>query len=296
MVLTSKKAIICILSIGSIVWASTFKDIRSHTVKKTSSVDISSKIIPVERNVASIKATTATIAQINLLMNVENISKINANWEITRIVGADEKVAFDKQLNPEDAKRTIKVPFELISDGIVRVNNDPEQIYKISLLSEFGTIALFKKRGDGYEIIEANKVVVVKRNTLLDVSEEVELNLDLALNKTKSDEALSGNEISGHVFLNDKALKGLEVEMTNKDGEIQNITIDKAELTEDGTFKSMVNGAEVSGVVVNNGKSGFRINFFTGTMAGIELDFITKELVDKIEETKSEEQSALEPK
>jgi hypothetical protein len=281
--LTSKKAIICLLSVSSIVVAGTIKDIHSRSLKLKNPETVEKSIIPVERSVAS--ELGARVAQLYLPTNVENLKKINTVWEITRIVGSDEKVAFDKFTNPEDSKKSIKVPMELIGNGTVRVNKDNEQVYRVSLLSDFGTIALFKKLGKGFEILEARKVAVSKSNNSLIVSSDVELVLERALNQAKSNKILDGNNVSGQVSLSAKTLSGLEVELRNPNGETQNIEIGAADLLDGGTFKSEVNGEEVSGVVLNNGKDGYRISFVTGPIAGAMLNFVTREQLDKIQET-----------
>jgi hypothetical protein len=264
--LTSKKAIITILSVSSIVLAGTIKDIHSRSAKVSESAINSNEIIPVERNVAS---AASQVAQIYLPATAINIAN-------------DNSVAYDKLANSEDAKKSIKVKLELIGNGIVRINKDNEQVYRISLLSDFGTIALFKKLGNGYEIIEAKKIVSNVKTSLV-VAEEVELVLDKALNPAKSTKVLEGQDVSGSVSINAKAITGLNVEIRNSNGEVQNIEIDTADLMDGGVFKADVNGDEVSGVVLNNGKDGYRISFVTGPIAGSMLNFVTKEEKEKIE-------------
>lgn len=285
-VLTSKKAIICILSVSSIVLAGTIKDFHSHSVKSYETEVIEQELIPAERSVAS--EAVSRVAQMWLPVNEVNNKKVNAVWEITRIVDNSEKVAFDKLANPEDAKKSIKVKIELINNGIVRVNNDNGQIYNISLLSEFGTIALYKKLGNGFEILEAKKVVVQQANTSLIVSEEVELVLERALNQAKSSKVLEGNDVSGAMSLSATTINGFSVELRNPNGETQNIEIDSADLMDGGAFKAEVNGEEVSGVVFNNGKDGYRISFVTGPIAGSMLNFVTKEQMEKLQDIQNE--------
>ncbi len=284
---TSKKAIIAIMSVSSIVLAGTIKDLRSHSVKTAEIEAVEQEVAPVERSVAS--EAVAKAAQVYLPVNAENIAKIDGEWEITRIVGADEKVTFDKFANPEDAKKTIKVPFKLVGTSLVRVNKDAQLEYNVSLLSDFGTIALFKKIGNGFEIMEAKRIAQPVNNNLV-VSDEVELVLERALNQAKSNKVLTGNDVSGSVALSAKEIKGLEVELTNENGESQSISIDHADLKDGGSFKAEVNGEEVSGVVFNNGKDGYRISFVTGPIAGAMLNFTTQEQADKIQETERDQQ------
>lgn len=284
--LTSKKAIIAIMSVSSIVLAGTIKDLRSHSVKTTAVETQVEEILPVERSVAS--EAVSKVAQMYLPLNAENAAKIDGEWEITRIVGSDEKVTYDKLANSEDAKKSIKVPLKLIGTSVVRVNKDAQLVYNVSLLSDFGTIALFKKIGNGFEILEAKRINKPVNNNLV-VSEEVELVLERALNQAKSTKVLTGNDVSGQVSLSAKEIKGLEVELRNENGETQNIQIDHADIMDGGAFKAEVNGEEVSGVVFNNGKDGFRISFVTGPIAGAMLNFTTPEQVEKIQETEREQ-------
>ena len=112
-ILTSNKAIISLLGVSSIVLAGSIKDFHTHTVKiSENGATDKEEMLPVERNVASEAASK--VAQMYLPMNAENIVKINASWEITRIVGSDEKVAFDKFANIEDAKKSIKIKWNLL--------------------------------------------------------------------------------------------------------------------------------------------------------------------------------------
>lgn len=283
--LTSKKAIIAIMSVSSIVLAGTIKDLRSHSVK-TAEIETVEELAPVERSVAS--EAVSKVAQYYLPVNAENEQKINTVWEITRIVGADEKVTYDKLANAEDAKKSIKVEFKLVGTSLVQVNKDSQLVYNVSLLSEFGTIALYKKIGNGFEILEAKRVVQAANNNLV-VSDEVELVLERALNQAKSNKVLTGNDVSGQVSLSSKEINGLEVELRNENGETQNIQIDHADLMDGGAFKAEVNGEEVSGVVFNNGKDGYRISFVTGPIAGAMLNFTTSEQADKIQETERDQ-------
>ncbi|MFA6237157.1 MAG: hypothetical protein WC635_07510 [Bacteriovorax sp.] len=280
--LLSNKAMITFLSAGSIVLAGTIKDFNSRTVKSSDNEVIEKELVPAERSVAS--EAVSKVAQLWLPLNDINKNKVNTVWEITRIVGSDEQVAFDKLARPEDSKKSIKVKMELINNGIVRVNNDNGQIYNVSILTEFGTIALYKKLGNGFEILEAKRVQAQKSNTSLIVAEEVELVLERALNQSKSSKVLEGNDVSGQVSLSAKTLNNLSVELRNSNGETQNIEIDTADLMDGGTFKAEVNGEEVSGVVLNNGKDGYRISFVTGPIAGAMLNFVTQEQMEKLEQ------------
>jgi uncharacterized protein YbcI len=282
-VLTSKKALITLLSLGSVVIAGTIKDINSRRV---SSFHAAEELTPSERNLASDSEAGQKIALTKVTL--DQAFKINGNWEVTRIIGSDEVVTFDKNHNPEDAKKMIRVPMKLIGTSKVMINNDPELVYNISLLSDFGTIAIFKQMGKGQEILEARFIKETKTQEKLAVSDEVELVLERALNQSKSAKVLTGSEVSGEMTLSKKSIEGLSVSLTNTNGEVQNIEISSAQLMDGGSFKADVGDEEVSGVVFNNGKDGYRLSFVTGPLAGAMLNFVTKEQLTKIEETAAE--------
>lgn len=280
-VLTSKKAIISILSLGSIVLAGTIKDFNSRSVSK---VETTIEDFAPERNVASDEALQR-VARMYVPMNAENLAKINAKWEIMRIIGSDEVVTYDKLSNPEDKRKSLKVDMRLVGTSLVQLDADKDLVYNISLLSEFGTIALFKKMGNGFEIIEAKLVLTKKaKEEAIEVEGDKELVLERALNQAKSTKILTGDDASGEMTLSKGSISGLTVDLKNTNGETQSINIGQADLMDGGSFKAEVDGEEVSGVVFNNGKDGYRLSFVTGPLAGAMLNFVTKEQLDQIEE------------
>lgn len=279
-VLTSKKAIICFLSLGSIVLAGTIKDINSRTVTNVETVQVEDMAI--ERNVAS--EALQNVALMYIPANADNAAKINKNWEIVRIIGSDSVVKFDKISNPEDAKKSVKVKMKLVGTSLVQIDGDNDQVYRVSMLTEFGTIALFKKMGNGFEILEAKVVAEKKEEETLAVSEEVELVLERALNQAKSPKILTGSDATGEMVLTKNSISGLTVNLTNANGEEQSVDIASADLMDGGSFKADVDGEEVSGVVFNNGKDGYRLSFVTGPLAGAMLNFVTRAQLNDIED------------
>jgi uncharacterized protein with HEPN domain len=281
--LASKKAILSILGVSSVVLASTYRDMKSESALQTKLADEKDNDISLERSVASEEAPSK-VAQIFLPMNEENIKKINTSWEISRIVDSSEKVVFDKFQNQEDSKKSIKVKMELIGNGIVRLDKDNEQVYRVSILTDFGTIAIFKKMGNGYEIIEAKKVVKVVENKIDIQEEETDLVLERALNQAKGNKILTGADVSGQMTLNKGTISNFSVTLHNQNGEEQSVEIDSADIMDGGAFKADVSGEEISGVLFNNGKEGFRVSFVTGPMAGAMLNFVTKSQYEEIQE------------
>lgn len=281
-VLTSKKAIIVMLSLGSVVLAGTIKDINSRTVSRARALE---ELAPAERNLASDENTGQRVAVQRVDMNQALL--INGQWEIMRIVGADGVVTFDKNNNPEDAKKANRIPLRLVDTSVVRLNNDSELEYKISLLSEFGTIAIFKHMGNGYEILELRKIQEKKEQVVVNDA-EIELVLERALNQSKSPKVLTGQEVEGSMTLTKTSIEGLSAQITNANGEVQSIEIASAQLMDGGSFKADVDGEEVAGVVFNNGKDGYRLSFVTGPLAGAMLNFVTSEALAQIENKDAE--------
>jgi uncharacterized protein related to proFAR isomerase len=280
---TSKTAIIGILGVSSIVLASTYRDMKSQSVVSSKLVE-ETDMAPLERSVASEDAPSK-VAQLFLPLNEENIKKINSSWEISRVVDNTEKVIFDKFQNVEDSKKSLKVKMELVGNGIVRLDNDNEQVYRVSILTDFGTIAIFKKLGNGFEIIEAKRVVKSSTQKQFEsAAEEVDLVLERALNQSKGNKVLVGGDVGGQLTLKGNNISNLSVSLHNQNGEDQSIEIDSADILDGGAFKADVNGEEISGVLFNNGKEGFRLSFVTGPMAGAMLNFVTKAQFDEIQE------------
>jgi len=275
-VLTSKKAMIALFSVSTMVLAGTIKDINSRSISKKHHI---LEMSPAERNLASDGDSPQQIAIMKVMMSEAN--KINGEWEITRIVGSDEVVKFDKLNNIEDKNKSSKIVMRLINISKVELNNDPELVYDISLLSSFGTIAIFKKIGNGFEILEAKKVKVKEENVI--VEGESHLVLERALNQAKSSKVLTGPDVSGEMILTKTSIEGLSVSITNTNGEVQNIEIASAQLLDGGSFKADVGDEEVSGVVFNNGKDGYRLSFVTGPLAGAMLNFVTQDELQRIE-------------
>lgn len=284
--LASKKALLSILGVSSIVIASTYRDIKSHTAYSEKIVDEKEEMVALERNVAS-EEGPSRVVKLDLPVNAENIKKINGSWEVTRVIGSDEQVKFDKFQSQEDSKRHILVDMKLIANGAVRLDERSDNDYLVSILTNFGTIAIYKRLGNGFEIIELKKTQV--KTEVVDgkfeaVSEETDLVLERALNQAKGNQILMGDSVSGQMTLKGNNMSNVSISLHNQNGEDQSIEIDTADLMDGGAFKTEVNGEEVSGVLFNNGKDGYRLSFVTGPLAGAMLNFVTKDQFDVIQE------------
>lgn len=252
------------------VFAGTMKDISSRSITKK---HISVVTAPVERYVASDVQYDNEVSFMRISMN--QAYRINAKWEIIKIIDANEVVKFDKLNVQEDAKKNIIVPFKLISETEVMVNNDRGLIYNVSMLSSFGTIAIYKKIGLGYEIIEAKMVKEVQKKEKAIVEKAQELVLERALNSSKSTKVLTGSDAIGEMILSKDKIEDLRITLSNTNGEVQNVDIASIKLLDGGSFNTEIDGEEVSGVIFANGSNGYRLNFVSGPLAGAMLNFMT---------------------
>lgn len=285
--LFTKKFLVGFLSIGTVVVASTMRDVKSPLGKEVlSQNNTSDEQIESERGLASVEGVK--VAQMYLPVVEQNIKKINGEWDVTKLTGSNHVSAFNKFQNIEDTKKSLKIKLELVGNGIVRVDGDNQLIYRVSILTDFGTIAIYKKVGDSFEIIEAKRNLSGIENQLKTADEEMDFVLERAFNQTKGNKVLTGQSISGHLSIKANLITGLSVSLHNDDGIDQNLEIDSSEIMDGGAFKYELNGEEISGVVFNNGQEGYRVSFVTGPLSGVMLNFVTNNQLEKIQETEQE--------
>jgi hypothetical protein len=225
-------------------------------------------------------------------LNEENSLYINQKWEITRINDKDGNDVFNKFENERDARVSMNLDFELIGTGTVRIDNDDLQVYKISLLTEYDTIALFKKMRDNgedkYEVVEARRIVAAptQSNVLSDtvaqtsssqgpilpaglrLERDISLTLERALHPKRSQVMLMGSSVSGSVSIVDGVLQNFFVSLTYDNGTMEEFSIDSAEINDGGQFEATIDQKDdetAHGIITNNGGEGmYRIRFATG--------------------------------
>jgi hypothetical protein len=240
-------------------------------------------------------------------VNEQNSLYINQKWEITRINDKDGNDIFNKFENENDAKVQMNLDFELIGTSTVRIDNDDLQIYKISLITPYDTIALFKRMRDAgedkYEVVEAKRIkpepVVFQEQVAEEPSEQgpilpaglrlerdVNLTLERALHPKKSEVMMMGNSISGAVSIVDGVLQNFYVSLTYDNGRTEEFSIDSAEINDGGQFEATIDQRDdqtVHGIITNNGGEGmYRIRFATGPLQGAMLNFVTDSKFDEM--------------
>ena len=257
----------------------------------------------VVRHVASESATRPAVQYLPL--NELNSDIINGEWEIRRIQDENSEVVFNA--NASDSK--VEMNFELIGTSLVKIGEEEPMILRVSYLDESGrTIALFRQFGKGYEIIEAIKKVetrnaniavareevkeeIVQENTTGVVIERVQdLVLERALHPTKDPNVLRGqNLVSGNIVVSSGRIEEFNVVVgIGKNYEQPLNFINSPEIKAGGQFSGETNNGEVTGIITNNGKDGFRIRFATGPLQGAMLNFVTTEKMDELNRIEEE--------
>lgn len=247
---------------------------------------------PEKRIVASKEKNLPLVQEVTL----DNSALIDGEWKITKVIDDRSEVTYD--IENDRSNQPVIVDMKLISVGTVRIDQDIEQTFKVSYLTENGTIALFKEFGEGYEIVQAvkyNRPVAPAVNQLAKRVEPVQQEEVAKANKYHIEEALvlvsaidpkqkgaiRGNQVQGRAYLTngELILEGVAIHMSTKNQTEQVST--EIRLKGHGAFNDD-NG--VAGVVTNVGKDEVKVRFSTGPLAGAMLNFVTEEKRVQIEE------------
>jgi|GEM_PF-6537693 len=305
----SPKVLAALLGLGSlVVFAGTLSDLRLHSDSFMDAVKIEVPTetgrIETQRFVASSEKSDLPAVQY-LPFNSTSEELINGKWEIRRITQADETVIYDKTGAYEDRNGSFVVDFLLVATSEVMVDNDYNQVFKISLITGYDTIALFKVMEDGYEILEAKRLpetqvqTVAKSASTKDKKEEtntglrldgdVELKLERAHLPSKTSELLKGQSVRGYVSLIDGNIESLSAAIYY-DERLEAIEIDIpfAEINDGGMFATFIGNESVHGIITNNGEGVFRVRFATGPLQGAMLNFATDEKMMQIQDEQYE--------
>ena len=210
--------------------------------------------------------------------------KINGHWRITRILDEELLPVYDIFSSETDAARSVVVRFELVSLSTVMIDGDAEQVYSISLLTEAGTIALFKPFGKGYEVIEAKRLEETAApagkpgekspgTNLFNIEDE--LLLDSALGPRTGNRPLGNNRLEGTAELRNGELY-LDRIILDSSGDA--LDIDGAQVKDHGYFEYEHAEGKIQGVVSVIGKGEIKVRFTTGPLANTYLNFVVADL------------------
>lgn len=280
-----------LLTVSGVILASSYSDfmMQSNAFMSEVQVEEVKRLDDVaERYVASESSITLPNV-INCPVNRElfnNMKKdIEGKWTLNKY-----KYLAHNQMDEENIYRTVKL--NLLETCEVMVNEDPEQVFSISLLTEAKTMAVFKLFNEGYEVLELKKLkeeVVQKVEEVQQEEKEVaqekkEENFEASLvleSANTPDGYLKSNLVRGTFevfegYLNIDAIVNFD---TNKE---RAIVVADAEV-KGGTFVFGDEENPTVGIITANGnKSSYTVRFSTGMYKGIVLNFTTEEKLDKM--------------
>ncbi|MCF8058040.1 MAG: hypothetical protein K9K67_01990 [Bacteriovoracaceae bacterium] len=270
--------------------AETYYDKQFYTANFMDEVEEVKLNLPIpneKRIVASFEKKLPLVQEVPLSMS----SLVDGKWEIKRVINEEGRVAYDAIRNPKASSVVVEV--KLISLSTVRIDNDVEQTFKISLLTEEGTIALFKIFGEGYEIVEAVRVkssvnvedevlkeeVVEQKKSKYDIEED--LFLVSALDPKKNRNVLRSQDVEGYAYLKngELILENIKLHVGTKN-QTESVSTE-ARIMDHGTFSD---GRGTQGIVTNISNDEIKVRFSTGPLAGAMLNFVTYEKKGSIEE------------
>jgi len=247
--------------------------------------------------------------------NKINTTKINGEWTVVNFIDSD---GIDHKMN-------VGVNLDLIGNSLVMIDQDPKQVFRISLFTGT-TLALVKKISDNFEILElrrldqpklvsnkVKKISIQKAETGASVSKAIGLPeagvrytgiidsvhsyfvLERAFNPNISKNIFLGEFVTGSMSVFDGSITALEVTIAVGLDFQQSISIERADVKDGGIFETVVNGETVSGIISNNGEHAYRLRFASGPMKGAMLNFVTEEelenIIEKQKDTPSQENS-----
>lgn len=240
-------------------------------------------------------------------VTAENKKKINGRWEVTRVIDSKGEAIYDSFKNKEDKKSIIIVDMELIATSTVSLDKDVNQVFKISILTEKNTIALFKTINGGYEILEAKKMMPKAKSRAFKLSNnskslgptvaekketkkkgirisDMDLYLESALNPLQSRNILNVKQVTGNLSVFDGSIQDFSASLNTGSAKEVNLDFSFAEIKDGGQFEAEVSGEMATGIITNNGESSYKIRFATGPLQGAILTFVTQEKYDLAQE------------
>ena len=291
------KAITKALTIGTtivsfVAVAETYYDRQFYTASfmdnvEQVNIDINAKA---EKRIVASKEKELPLIQ---KVVMDKAALIDGQWMITKIFQVyedDENIVFDA-LNGNDSE--VEVDMRLLDISTVRINDDYDQTYMVSLLTESGTIALFKEFGDGYEVVEARRVIeeekeqkvteetqeVTEEKSKFDIEED--MYLVSAVDPKRGQGVVKGSQVEGYAYLKNGELI-IESAQLHIGSNIQTESLStEARIKAHGTFNDE-RGSQ--GIVTITNEKEIKVRFSTGPLEGAMLNFATYERKNQIEE------------
>lgn len=283
-------ALVCV-TVGSYAALLDFKEMNRTIATSESSFGA--------EDIRTVASKENTYSVLYFPLNDKNYERIKGKWQIYNFIDNED---IDHKINKV-------VDFELIGNGRIKVDNDNEQIFRLSFLTDQNTIAIFKKVGEGFEILEAVKLTGIKpslnkglsstngNNELgsysddippkgVNLEQDVDLVLERGFNPNISKNIFVGDSISGTLSIVSGQISGLRVVIAKGLREEQSIDIEHADIKDGGVFEVDSDSEMTSGIISNFGQGIYRVRFATGPMKGAMLNFVTQEEMDRLQEIK----------
>ena len=219
-------------------------------------------------------------------------------WEIHKF-----KELKNNHMNEEEFDAEVKI--EMSKNCQVMVNEDSNQVFEISFLSESKTMAIFKLFNSGYQILELKKIHEVM-NDKISVSKvevaseekaeklevlEVSEHIELALFSAKTNKGmLDFEQVEGSLEIIDGVVT-LEATLNYKNGNVEKITVSDGEKSGNSFIADDENDPENKVVAMVQGSvesQKYAIRFVSPGLKGVVLDFASDEKIEEARYAKEE--------
>lgn len=295
------KAYILSAAVAGVVLAGTYADIqlKSNSFMFETKIDIVSFTPEETKRIVASRVHDFNLPAVSYLgVTKENKKKIEGRWEITRVIDNKGNAIYDTFKNEEDKKSIVIVDMKLTATSTVTLDEDLNQVFKVSLLTKRNTIALFKVVNGGYEILEAKKLIkkptfisnklafkssgLVEPKTVKKKKKGIRINdmdlfLESALNPLQSRNVLNITQVNGNLSVFDGSIQDFSASLNTGSSKEMNLDFSFAEIKDGGQFEAELGGQVATGIITNNGESSYKIRFATGPLQGAILTFVTQE-------------------
>ncbi len=310
--------VIALLLLSGVILASSYSDmmIQSDAFMSEFHVDEIRRLDEVvERYVASededeIKLPNVAHCPVDTIIFDAMKENVEGRWMLNKY-----KYLYGNEMEEEQMYKIVELTMN--DNCEVMVNHDSEQIFNISLLVDGKTMALFKPYGEGYEVLELEKIKVKKvvnhnvelmsytnnnveeSNNDVPEKEETRLEVSLVLESANTPKGyLKASLVKGTLDISEGYLNVDAVINFDTDKE-QEVIISDAEINGNAFLVGDGNEATVGVITANGNNSSYTIHFSTGEYKGISLNFVTEEKLESIleqEEAAKAQQEALKRK
>ncbi|MFG1482430.1 hypothetical protein ABMA79_13115 [Halobacteriovorax sp. HFRX-2_2] len=216
---------------------------------------------------------------------------IDGQWEIVRVENHEGNEIF----NERNANSKRLVDMKLIGTGLVQLNESDEYTFDVSFLHENNkNISIFRAYEDGFELIEARKVIEEKKEESLEVNVDKALEEVAVINENERKELViervvlpqlnnklirGEDKIEGSVTVGPNGVQGLYFNVFDKD---INEVLGDIKLKDGNSFEVELQGQLSHGVFARNGENGYRLRFTTGPYAGGLINYVTYDELERV--------------